>query len=126
MTGETKGDASQLVSHCDAAGHSQPIHKVHCIIHQEFLCSKPANLTDVMSVVVKVVNSILPSSLNYRQFQALTHDFNTHYGDLLYFCKVCWLSHGAMLSRVCNLQQEIATFHRQKNLPGTYHFSNPQ
>ena len=31
-----------------------------------------------------------------------------------------------MLSHVCDLQQEIATFHRQKNLPGAYNFSNPQ
>ncbi|KAG0724696.1 General transcription factor II-I repeat domain-containing protein 2 [Chionoecetes opilio] len=31
-----------------------------------------------------------------------------------------------MLSRVCDLQQEIATFLRQKNLPGGDHFSNPQ
>ncbi|KAG0725645.1 General transcription factor II-I repeat domain-containing protein 2 [Chionoecetes opilio] len=31
-----------------------------------------------------------------------------------------------MLSRVCDLQQEIATFLRQKNLPSADHFSNPQ
>ncbi|KAG0693219.1 General transcription factor II-I repeat domain-containing protein 2 [Chionoecetes opilio] len=31
-----------------------------------------------------------------------------------------------MLSCVCDLQQEIATFLRQKNLPGADHFSNPQ
>ncbi|KAG0723767.1 General transcription factor II-I repeat domain-containing protein 2 [Chionoecetes opilio] len=126
MTGKKKGAASLLVRHCEAARHTQPIHKVHCIIHHESLCSKSANLTDVMSVVVKVVNSILSRSLNHRQFQALTDEVNTHYGDLLYFCEVRWLSHGAMLSRVCDLQQEIATFLRQKNLPGADHFSNPQ
>ncbi|KAG0721741.1 General transcription factor II-I repeat domain-containing protein 2 [Chionoecetes opilio] len=126
MTGKNKGAASLLVRHCEAAGHTQPIHKVHCIIHQESLCSKSANLTDVMSVVVKVVNSILSRSLNHSQFQALTDEVNAHYGDLLYFCEVRWLSHGAMLSRVCDLQQEIATFLRQKNLPGADHFSNPQ
>ncbi len=38
------------------------------------------------------------------------------YGDLLYFCEVRWLSRGAMLSHVCGLQKEIATFCRQKNL----------
>ncbi|KAG0718024.1 General transcription factor II-I repeat domain-containing protein 2 [Chionoecetes opilio] len=77
MTGK-KGAASLLVRHCEAAGHTQPIHKVHCIIHQEALCSKSANLTDVMSVVVKVVNSILSRSLNHRQFQALTTNVATH------------------------------------------------
>ncbi|KAG0727272.1 General transcription factor II-I repeat domain-containing protein 2 [Chionoecetes opilio] len=88
MTGKKKGAASLLVRHCEAAGHTQSIHKVHRIIHQESLCSKSANLTDVMSVVVKVVNSILSRSLNHRQFQALTDEVNAHYGDLLYFCEV--------------------------------------
>ncbi len=39
------------------------------------------------------------------------------YGDLLYFFEVRWLSRGAMLSHVCDMQKEIATFLRQKNLP---------
>ena len=56
---------------------TQLIHKVHCIIHQESLCSKSANLTDVMSVVMKVVNSILSRSLNHRQFQALMDSMMT-------------------------------------------------
>ncbi|KAG0729770.1 General transcription factor II-I repeat domain-containing protein 2 [Chionoecetes opilio] len=78
MTGKKKDAASLLVRHCETAGHTQPIHKVHCIIHQESLCSKSANLTDVMSVVVKVVNSILYHSLNHRQFQALTDQVTAH------------------------------------------------
>ncbi|XP_050700545.1 general transcription factor II-I repeat domain-containing protein 2-like [Eriocheir sinensis] len=125
MIGE-KGAASLLVRHCEAAGHTQPIHKVHCIFHQEALCAKSANLVDVMSVVVKVVNSILSHSLNHRQFQVLMDEVNAHYNDLLYFREVHWLSRGTMLSHVCDLQQEIATFLRQKNLPHADHFSNPR
>lgn len=68
MVGEKKGAASLLVRHCEAAGYTQPINKMHCIIHQESLCAKSANLVGVMSVVVKVVNSILSRSLNHRQF----------------------------------------------------------
>ena len=90
--------------------------KMNCIIHQEALCAKSANLVDVMGVVVKVVNSILSRSLHHRQFQALVDEVNVQYGDLLYFCEVRWLSRGAMLSHVCGLQKEIATFCRQKNL----------
>ena len=101
MIGQKKGAASLLVRHCEAAGHTQPIHKMHCIIHQEALCAKSANLVDVMSVVVKVVNSILSRSLNHRQFQGLVDEVDVQYGDLLYFCEVRWLSRGAMLSRVC-------------------------
>ena len=102
MVGEKKGAASLLVRHCEAAGYTQRINKMHCIIHQESLCAKSANLVGVMSVVVKVVNSILSRSLNHRQFQALMDEVNVHYNHLLYFCEVRWLSRGAMLSR-CDL-----------------------
>ena len=35
MIGQKKGAASLLARHCEAAGHTQPIHKRHRIIHQE-------------------------------------------------------------------------------------------
>ncbi|XP_076054499.1 general transcription factor II-I repeat domain-containing protein 2-like [Oratosquilla oratoria] len=57
MFGEKKGAASLLVRHCEAVGYTHPINIMHCIIHQESLCAKSANLVDVMSVVVKVVKS---------------------------------------------------------------------
>ncbi|XP_076062391.1 general transcription factor II-I repeat domain-containing protein 2-like [Oratosquilla oratoria] len=53
-------------------------------------------------------------------------EVNVHYNDLLYFCEVRWLSRGAMLSRLCDLRQEIATFLCQKNLPHADQFSDPQ
>ena len=124
MIGEKKGAALLLVRHCEAAGHTQPIRKVYCLIHQEALCAKSANFVDVMSVVVKIVNSILSRSLNHCQFQVLMDEVNVQYGDLLYFCDVRWLSRGAMLARVCDLQQEIATFLHQKNLAHADHFSD--
>ena len=80
MIGQKKGAASLLARHCEAAGHTQPIHKRHRIIHQE---AKSANLVDVMSVVVKVVNSILSRSLNHRQFQAQVDEVDVQYGHLL-------------------------------------------
>lgn len=73
-----------------------------------------ANVVDVMSVVVKVVNSILSHGLNHRQFRLLLEEVNEHYIDLFFFCEVRWLSRGAMLSRVCDLKQEIANFLQQK------------
>ncbi|XP_076069311.1 general transcription factor II-I repeat domain-containing protein 2B-like [Oratosquilla oratoria] len=122
MVGEKKGTASLLVRHCEATVYIQPINLMHYIIHQESLCAKSANLVDVMSVVVKVANSILSRSLNHRQFQVLMDEVNVHYNDLLYF----WLSRGAMLSSLCDLQQEIATLLRQKYLPHADQFSDPR
>ena len=61
MIGQKKGAASLLARHGEAAGHTQPIHKMHCIIHQEALyAAKSVNIVDVMSVVMKVVNHPLP------------------------------------------------------------------
>ena len=42
--GQKKDATSLLVRHCEAAGHTQPIQKMHCIIHQEALRAKSANL----------------------------------------------------------------------------------
>ena len=54
MIGQKKGAASLLARHIEAAGHTQPTHKMHCIIHQEALYAKSVNIVDVMSVVMKV------------------------------------------------------------------------
>ena len=80
------------------------------------ICQPRPVVVDVVSVVVKVVNSILSRSLNHPQFQALVNEIEVQCGDLLYFCEVRWLSRGAMLSRVCDRQNEIATFLRQEIL----------
>ena len=49
-----KGAASLLVRHCEAAGHTQPIHKMHCIIHQESLCAKSASIVETKSHCVNI------------------------------------------------------------------------
>lgn len=126
MVGERKGAASLLVRHCEASGHTQPIQKMHCIIHQEALCAKSANLVEVMSVVVKAVNYILSRSLNHRQFQSLMDEVEENYGDLLYFSEVRWLSRGVMLSRVWDLRQEVASFLREKGQSHAEKFCDPR
>ena len=124
MVGERKGAASLLARHCETSGNTQPIKKMHCIIHQEALCAKSANLEGVMSVAVKVVNSILSRSLNHRQFQALMDEVEQHHGNLLFFSEVRWLSRGAMLSRVWELRQNIASFLHEKSSPYADKFSD--
>ena len=78
--GQKKGATSLLVRHYEAAWHTQPIHKRHRIIQQD---AKSANIVDVMSLVVKVVNSILSRSLNHRQFRALVDEVDVQYAHLL-------------------------------------------
>ena len=64
MTGERKG--------CIAILKERDVITVHCIIHQENLCSKQEKIEIVMLFVEKTVNFINTSSLlKHRQFGAL-------------------------------------------------------
>ena len=89
---------------------------MQCLIHQEALCAKVASLKTIMDIVLKTVNFILSRGLNRRQFRQLLLETESQYGDLLYFCNVCWLSRGDMLQRVYRLREEIVTYLEQKNI----------
>ena len=125
MIGENKGAVAQFQKHLEDLGRNVEITKVHCLIHQEALCAKTTNLKSVMDTVVKAVNMILSHKLNHRQFRQLLLEAESQYRDILYFCYVRWLSRGAMLARVYELRNEIATFLENKNINAT-EFRNPE
>ena len=70
-----------------------------------------------MSVMVRVPQLGSPPVQGSTRFQVLVDEVDAQYGDLLYFCEVRWPSREAIISHVCDLQKEVATFLRQKNLP---------
>ena len=108
-----------------ALGLNNKISKIKCLIHQEALCAKATTLKNVMDTVVKAVNMILSNKLNHRQFRELLLETENQYGDILYFCDVCWLNRGAILARVYELRNEIAPFFQNKNINVT-EFRNPK
>ena len=114
MVGVRKGFVALLKKHMVTAGYENEVIKLHCIIHQEALCAKNTTMTEVMNIVVKVVNKILSNSLNHRQFQKLLVEVNALHTDLKYLCEVRWLSRGAMLERFFELLKEIREFMVQK------------
>ncbi|XP_076061542.1 general transcription factor II-I repeat domain-containing protein 2-like [Oratosquilla oratoria] len=87
---------------CEAAGYTQPINMMRYIIHQESLCAKSANPVDVMSVVVKIVISILSRSLNHRQFQQEIATFlrQTNLPHADQFSGPRWLAHLVLLTDI--------------------------
>ncbi|XP_069502334.1 general transcription factor II-I repeat domain-containing protein 2-like [Ambystoma mexicanum] len=82
----------------------------HCIIHQQLLCSKVLNYQHVMTVVLKMVNSIRARSLQNRLFKSLLDEMDAHYGFLLFHTEVRWLSRGKVLQRFLDLLPEIIVF----------------
>ena len=125
MIGKNKGAVALLQKHLEDIGLNNKTTKIYCLIHQEALCAKTTNLKSVMDTVVKAVNMILSHKLNQRQFRELLLEAENQYGDILYFCNVRWLSRGAMLARVYELRNEIATFLENKNINAT-EFRNPE
>ncbi|XP_026116348.1 general transcription factor II-I repeat domain-containing protein 2B-like [Carassius auratus] len=83
---------------------------LHCIIHQQALCSKCLKYEHVMSVVLKCINYIRSRSLQHRQLRAFLEEIESTYGDVLYFTEVRWLSRGNVLKRFFELRSEVKRF----------------
>lgn len=72
---------------------------LHCIIHQQVLCSKCLKFDNVMSMVVKCINQIRSRGLKHRRFRAFLEEMESEDGDVLDFTEVRWLSRGNVLKR---------------------------
>ena len=90
----------------------------HCILHQEALCAQTFHpeCTEVMNVVIQIVNKIMEKSLNHRQFHALLDEVESTYSNLLLHNRVRWLSRGEVLKRFAACLEEIKTFMSSKGL----------
>ena len=62
----------------------------HCILHQEALCAQtfPQECTQVMNVVIQIINKIMAKVLNHHQFRMLLDEVDSMYSDLLLYNKV--------------------------------------
>ncbi|KAG2459918.1 GTD2B protein, partial [Polypterus senegalus] len=87
----------------------------HCVIHQQALSGKVVDFSHVMSLVVKLINSIRAIALQRRLFKALLDELDAAYGDLLLHADVRWLSRGKVLQRFVDLLPEIKTFLSARN-----------
>ena len=90
----------------------------HCILHQEALCAQtfPPECTQVMNVVIQIINKIMAKALNHRQFRILLDEVDSIYSDLLLYNKVRWLSRGEVLKCFVVCLKEMKTFLDRKGL----------
>ncbi|XP_059802664.1 general transcription factor II-I repeat domain-containing protein 2A-like [Hypanus sabinus] len=113
MTGAHKGFVAFLQKSLD-----RKLLTFHRIVHQEALCAQtfPPECTEVMDVVIQIVNKIMAKSLNHRQFCLLLDELESAYSDLLLHNKVRWLSRGEVLKRFVACLEEVKTFLGSKGL----------
>ncbi|XP_066515342.1 general transcription factor II-I repeat domain-containing protein 2A-like [Hoplias malabaricus] len=109
MTGRKNGLVALVKKKLEEESVEEAI-ALHCIIHQQALCSKCLRFDNVMSVVVKCINQIRSRSLKHRWFRALLEEMESQYGDVLYFTEVRWLSSGNILKRFFELRAEVKAF----------------
>ncbi|XP_076805287.1 general transcription factor II-I repeat domain-containing protein 2B-like [Clavelina lepadiformis] len=113
MTGANKGFVALLQKSL-----GRKLLTFHCILHQEALCAKtfPPECTEVMNVVMQIINKIRASPLNHRQFRMLLDEVDSMYSDLLLYNKVRWLSRDEVLKRFVICLKEVKTFLDSKEL----------
>ena len=88
MTGAQKGFVALLQKSLD-----RKLLSFRCILHQEALCTQtfPPECTQVMNVVIQIINKIMAKAVNHRQFRRW---MDSMYSDLLLYNKVRWLPEG--------------------------------
>lgn len=67
-------------------------------------------LSNVMDVVVKIINTIRPRILNHRQFKTILEQMDSEYEELLHHSEERWLSQGNFLEGLFALREEIGVF----------------
>ena len=109
MAGLKKGLVGWIMSKLEDL-HLRKALFLHCIIHQQALCSKHLDISYVMKSIIWAVNFIWSPTLIYCQFQTFLKEIDAEYFDLPYHTAVRWLSCGKILLRFYNCRKEINLF----------------
>ncbi|UYV81096.1 EPM2AIP1 [Cordylochernes scorpioides] len=116
MSGKDKGVVALVSKAVENDGGSKPL-VLHCILHQQSLCGKCLDMSDVLKPVISTVNFIRSFGLNHRQFRQFIAEIGET--DLPYHTAVRWLSCGKVLQRFFELRAVIEIFLNEKHRPLT-------
>ncbi|GFY62360.1 general transcription factor II-I repeat domain-containing protein 2 [Trichonephila inaurata madagascariensis] len=116
MCGKNKGVVALVSKAVENDGGSKPL-VLHCIIHQQSLCGKCLDMSEVLKPVISVFNFIRSTGLNHRQFREFIEEIGENVCDLPYHTVVRWLSCGKVLERFFELRAEIEIFLNVKQRP---------
>ncbi|GFQ66067.1 SCAN domain-containing protein 3 [Trichonephila clavata] len=116
MSGKDKGVVALVSKAVENDGGSKPL-VLHCIIHQQSLCGKCLDMSEVLKPVISTVNFIRSFGLNHRQFRQFIEEIGEN--DLPYHTAVHWLSCGKVLQRFFELRAVIEIILNEKHRPLT-------
>ena len=62
----------------------------HCVIHQQTLFSEQIGMNSTINIVVKIINKIRGghNALMHRKFKNFLENWNSKYGELLFYTDV--------------------------------------
>ena len=85
---------------------------LHCIIHQQALCRKMLQTSDVMKTVVQIVNLIRGGNKahRHRRFITFLEELNAEFSDLPLYTNIRWLRAGKVLKHFFGLRIDILSF----------------
>ncbi|XP_070593080.1 general transcription factor II-I repeat domain-containing protein 2A-like isoform X2 [Erythrolamprus reginae] len=110
MTERENGLVALVQKKLEEEGVEEEAIALHCIIHQEELCSKCMKFDHVMSFVVKCIDEIKSRGLKHRRLCGFLEEMESEYGDALYFTEVRWLIRGHTLKRFFDLRADVKAF----------------
>ncbi|GFQ93767.1 general transcription factor II-I repeat domain-containing protein 2B [Trichonephila clavata] len=116
MSGKDKGVVALVSKAVENDGGSKPL-VLHYIIHQQSLCGKCLDMSEVLKPVISTVNFIRSFGLNHRQFRQFIEEIGEK--DLPYHTAVRWLSCVKVLQRFFELRAVIEIFLNEKHRPLT-------
>lgn len=85
---------------------------MHCIIHQQALCSRCLKFDNVMSIVVQCINQIRSRGLKHK----VPCFFRGNDGDVLYFTEIRCLNKGNVLKTFFELRAEVKAFMKKDGM----------
>ena len=115
-SGKDKGVLALVSKAVENGGGSKPLVS-HCILHQQSLCGKYLDLSEVLKPVISTVTFIRSFGLNHRQFRQFIEEIGEN--DLPYHTAVRWLSCGKVLQHFFELRAVIGIFLNEKHRPLT-------
>ncbi|XP_029657406.1 protein FAM200A-like [Octopus sinensis] len=119
MLGKKQGFVARLTEYVSEEYNNKSVIGVHCIIHQQALCSQMKKFEDTLNEVKQIIIYIRNNALRHRQFRTILSGSEISAEDILYHAQVRWLSQGETACRVLDLRKEISNFYssKQKECP---------